>query len=289
MELNIISIIIGIITVVGFGVFSYYTEVVDRSGLIAGLFIGLTVWIFGSWSWFIIILVFHLFAAAMTKFKYKKKEKSGLAQEKGGARGWPNVLANGLTASIFALLYGIFFLIENINYDLFLFGFIGAVAAMTADTVATEIGLLSKNDPRLIINFKKVIPGTSGGVTILGEIAALIGSALIGLVAWILAEFGIISNLLNIKFIIFLCAITGGMFGCLIDSIIGATIQGLYKCHKCNKITEKKIHGCGAETEKIQGINVIDNNMVNIIGSMSGSLFSICIYIVINLIFLGGI
>ncbi|TFF89289.1 MAG: DUF92 domain-containing protein [Promethearchaeota archaeon] len=287
VELNIIIIIIGFVVVGAFGVVSYFLEVVDVSGLLAGLLVGLLVWIFGGWSWFLLILCFHLFAALLTKFKYKKKEKSGLAQEKGGARGWPNVVANGIVASLFSLFAGIIFLITTINYDFFFFGFVGAVAAMTADTSATELGLLSNSDPRLITTFKKVIPGTSGGVTLLGELAALLGSAIIGLMGWLFAAFGLISINLIFKYPILIGAIAGGLLGCLVDSIIGATIQGLYKCKTCNKITEKKIHGCGTITDHIQGIKSIDNNIVNLLGSISGAVFSIIFYLIINF-FIGG-
>jgi uncharacterized protein (TIGR00297 family) len=288
LNLDIITISIGVLVVGGFGAFSYYTKVVDLSGLIAGVLVGLSVWIFGGWSWFLIILLFHLFAALMTKFKYKKKEVSGLAQEKGGARGWPNVIANGLVAAIFSLSSGLYFLIFNNYLDILFYGFIGAVAAMTADTIATELGLLSKTQPRLITTFKKVIPGTSGGVTILGELAALLGSSIIGLFGWILAFFNLISSNLIFSYPILLGAIAGGMLGCLVDSIIGATVQGLYNCSKCDKITEKKVHGCGTITDQIQGIALIDNNVVNLLGSVSGSFFSILIFLVFQMLFIGG-
>ncbi|MBD3226760.1 MAG: DUF92 domain-containing protein [Candidatus Lokiarchaeota archaeon] len=287
VELNIIIIVIGIVIVGAFGAFSYISEIVDVSGLIAGLFVGLAVWIFGGWSWFVVILFFHLFAALMTKFKYKKKEKSGLAQEKGGARGWPNVLANGVIAATLSLITGIYFLITTTTLDIFFFGFVGAVAAMTADTTATELGLLSKSDPRLVTTFKKCVPGTSGGITLLGELAALFGSAIIGLVGWILAIFNLISINLPFKYPILIGGILGGILGCLIDSIIGATVQGLYKCKTCDKITEKKVHGCGSITNHIQGIKFIDNNIVNLLGSISGAVFSMIFYLIINF-FIGG-
>ncbi|TFF86175.1 MAG: DUF92 domain-containing protein [Promethearchaeota archaeon] len=292
MNFDIVTIIIGVIIVGGFGIFSIYTKVVDLSGLIAGLIVGLIIWIFGGWSWFLIILLFHLLAAVMTKFKFKKKEVSGLAQEKGGARGWPNVTANGLVAALFSLSSGIYYLLFSVKLDILFFGFIGAVAAMTADTIATELGLLSKTQPRLITTFKKVIPGTSGGVTILGELAALLGSSIIGLFGWVLAIFNPVFNLISgnliVSYSIVFGAIAGGLLGCLVDSIIGATVQGLYNCSKCDKITEKKVHGCGTITDQIQGIALIDNNVVNLLGSISGSFFSILIYLLFQILITGG-
>ncbi|MHA1753471.1 MAG: DUF92 domain-containing protein [Candidatus Helarchaeota archaeon] len=285
MDISIINVTIGIIVVVGFGVFSYVSKVVDIGGFIAGIFVGLTIWIFGGWNWFVIILIFHLFAAMMTKYKYKRKEQSGLAQEKGGARGYPNVLANGLIASFFSLFFGIYYITLKIYYDLLFFGFLGAISAMCADTVATELGLLSKKSPRLITNFKKVVPGTSGGVTLLGEFASFLGASIMGLAAWIFTYLGLIDCSFSFKFPVFIIALGGGILGCLVDSIIGATIQGIYKCPKCNKLTEKKIHNCGTRTDKIRGIAMIDNNVVNLIASSAGSIFSILIYILFKSVF----
>ena len=137
----------GLIVVGAFGVVSIKLKIVSISGLIAGFIVGIVVWILGGWTWFLIILMFHLSAAFFTKFKYKRKVKEGLAQEKGGARPWPNVFANGGFPTICAALDGIFvLLIIGGFFDIFLFGFIGAVATMTADTIATETGLLSKTN-----------------------------------------------------------------------------------------------------------------------------------------------
>jgi len=281
LSFNTIEIIIGIMVVFAFGIFSYYTKVVDKSGLFAGLYVGLTIWIFGGWAWFIIILIFHLFAAAATKYCYNEKNKLGFAQEKGGARQWGNVLANGLTASIFALLYFLNSSFMGNHGTIYLVGYVGAISAMMADTIATELGLLSKKSPILITTFKKVEPGTSGGITLLGELAALLGSCIIGFTSWIFLELKFILFEKSYTFIIVICAIIGGLFGCFVDSILGATIQGLYKCEKCNKITEKRVHSCGTISKKIRGINIINNNIVNLISSIFGSAISILIYILI--------
>ncbi len=63
-------------------------------------------------------------------------------------------------------------------------GFIGSIATATADTMASEVGVATT--PRLITNFKKVPPGTDGGVSVLGTFAGIVGAGLIGLAAYIL-------------------------------------------------------------------------------------------------------
>jgi len=280
-NLNILNIIIGIIVVGGFGAFSIWKKIVDVSGLISGFIVGFGIWLFFGWSFFVVVLLFHLSAAFFTKYKYDRKAKSGLAQEKGGARGWPNVFANGGVPLIAAILAGIVDLLWGIRAQLFtillFFMFQGGIATMTADTIATETGLLAKTKPRLITNLKEEVePGTSGGVTWLGEGGALTGSAIIGFTAWILYLLGFIPftfRLFGLEII--LVTIAGGMIGCLIDSIIGATVQGIFQCQgECGKITEKSKH-CGVPSKHLRGIRLLDNNMVNFTAALGGGITSI--------------
>ncbi len=278
----IIHAIVGLLIVGAFGVFSIKVKIVSVSGLIAGFIVGYVVWMLGGWTWFLVILMFHLSAAFFTKFKYKRKQKEGLAQEKGGARGWPNVFANGGFATICATLEGIFiYLALGGPTDIFLFGFVGAIATMTADTIATETGLLSKKHPRLVTKLSKVVdPGTSGGVTILGELGALVGTVIIGGVAWLLVATGLMSATFGYQILI--AAIIAGMLGCLVDSIFGATIQGIFQCNVCNKITEKAKH-CGEKSTHLRGIKIFENNTVNFVASMTGGLIGMGVFLLFSL------
>ena len=54
------------------------------------------------------------------------------------------------------------------------------MACCLGDTFASEIGILSKSTPRLATTWKKVPPGTNGGMTLLGTLASVLGGALIG-------------------------------------------------------------------------------------------------------------
>lgn len=65
--------------------------------------------------------------------------------------------------------------------DLFIIGIIANYAAVAADTFSSELGILSKGDPRLITSWtlRKVPRGTNGGVSLLGLGAGLLGSLII--------------------------------------------------------------------------------------------------------------
>jgi uncharacterized protein (TIGR00297 family) len=62
-------------------------------------------------------------------------------------------------------------------------GFVAALAAANADTWATELGVLSRKEPRLLTTGQKVEKGTSGAVSGYGILAAVAGAAAIGLLA----------------------------------------------------------------------------------------------------------
>lgn len=271
--LNLFQIISGVIVVGLFGVLSVKKKAVDKTGLIAGFAVGLSVWILGGWQWFLIILVFHLIAAQFTKYKYELKRSKGAAEEKGGARAWYNVFANGGIAMLLAILEGY----GKFGGDVFFAGFLGAISTATADTLATEIGLLNPGNPRLIVNLKKKVePGTSGGITPLGEFATFAGALIIGLVAFLLQVAGFLDVNWGSK--ILFISVVAGFLGCTFDSILGATVQAVYRCQVCGKITEKRIH-CGQKTKHIRGYELIENNTVNFISTALGALIAMLLYL----------
>lgn len=159
------------------------------------------------------LLAFFLFGNLVTRYKYERKALLGVAEGNKGMRDINNVLGNGLSPVIFAVLYAV----SNHN-TIFLLGFSGSVAAACADTFSTEIGQAEGN-PRLITTFKKVPVGTNGGVSLPGFGAALLGSCLISLVC-------LAFNIEDVKAqIFFIVCFLSGFIGCLVDSFLGATVE----------------------------------------------------------------
>lgn len=184
------------------------------TGLAVAIVMGLLFAFFGGvYWWFFLVgmLVFLLLSAIVTWVGKDYKNKKNLGQD---PRGVKNVMANGLMPLLMA---GAFWLsmVEGSGYArLFLFGFICAVAAITADKFASEIGVLGPM-PISLISGKKVMKGTSGGVTWLGLIvsglAALIVAVILLELGWMQA--GIILAVLVVM--------ASGFAGSVVDSLLG--------------------------------------------------------------------
>jgi uncharacterized membrane protein len=155
-----------------------------------------------------------------------------------------------------------------------------SLAAATSDTWASEIGRWSRKPPRDCFSRKLVEPGISGAISGLGTLASLIGAFLTALVALPLLIFEQVSLQPIMLLIIVSCS---GWFGNWVDTWIGAKWQVRYQCNSCQTTTEKKIH-CHAFTKKIKGIYWLDNDIVNLICTLSAALFSGIIYWFLNYI-----
>ena len=62
-----------------------------------------------------------------------------------------------------------------------------------------------------------------------------------------------------------------GFSAALVDSLLGATVQAVYRCPRCKEEAEAPIHTCGQETVLMRGMPVITNDMVNLIATLAGA------------------
>jgi uncharacterized protein (TIGR00297 family) len=209
--IDLLHIIIAFAICSVIGLPAYRINVVDLSGLLSGYIVGMGVILFTDLRWFVVIFTFFFLSGAATKYKYDQKKKRGVAQGKKGARGYLNVFGNGLVALIFAIFEGI------VGGQIFLVGFLAAVASATSDTAGGEIGRLSSHRPRLITTLKKVPTGAEGAVSLLGEAAEFFIALFIGVLAFILG--------LGHGYSVVIVAAAGGFIGANIDSVFGATIE----------------------------------------------------------------
>ena len=218
------------------GYLSNKAKLMDITGVHSSILIGLLVMIFSGWKWFLVLLSFFILGGLFTRYKYDYKASLGIAEKRGG-RDYSNTFGNGLSSTVCAIGYGI------CNNPIFLIAFLGCVATAAGDTMASEIGETYKGRNVLITNFKRVPPGTNGGITILGELSALLGIFIIYLTAFLL-------NLPIRNFSVLFSVILGGFIGVNFDSLLGATLEGKY----------------------------LNNSLVNLLATSFGGLISVLLY-----------
>jgi len=190
-------------------------------------------------KWLLIILSFLVLGSLVSRVGCSKKESMRLYQCR---RSLKNVVANGLVAFLIVVLY----MLGILDYNTALFGYVGAISAATSDTFSSELGILSRETPRLITTFEKVERGTDGGITLWGTVAGLIGSFLIGLLATLLFN----------NYYLLIVSTLAGILGNLSDSLSGA-------------LFERK--------------GILNNEHVNFICTLVGSISAVLMYKLLSL------
>ncbi len=250
------------------GLAAYQRQALARSGVVGAVITGTLIFGFGGWTWGLLLIAFFFSSSALSR--YRELEKGELAEKfaKGSQRDIGQALANGGWGAVIAVAHAF------TPHPLLWAAFIGAIASVTADTWATELGVLSRNQPRLITTGQPVPVGTSGGVSVLGTAATVAGGGFIGLVMWLLHALAVIvvgGSLGWRDLWLVVIGGVGGLAGSLFDSLLGATLQGIYYCDRCAKETEKTLHGCGQVTRLVRGYRWLNNDWVNLISSVVGS------------------
>lgn len=162
----------------------------------------------------------------------------------------------------------------------------GHYAACMGDTLASELGILSRGQPRLVTNPTRTVPrGTNGGVSPLGLTVSALGGTLIGLVqAASLAihyhfnnPFPTSSTTITPPYLKLIALLTAaGFTGSLIDSVLGATLQQTLYSPTSKKVLVGSItdviEGNKDDApepiwERVTGADVLDNNAVNFLAS----------------------
>jgi uncharacterized protein (TIGR00297 family) len=228
----------------------------SKSGAVAATLTGGLVFGLGGLPWAVLLLAFFISSSLLSRLFSSRKSNLKEKFSKGGRRDWGQVLANGGLGAFLVVIYAL-----NGNPFWAWVAFAGAMAAVTADTWATEIGVLSPVAPRLITTGQVVEKGTSGAISTTGNLAAFGGALVIGLAAAIFSPLPVVG-----------VTILGGVCGALFDSLLGASLQAIYFCPSCRKETERHpLHTCLSETEYLRGVRWINNDVVNFACSAVGA------------------
>jgi uncharacterized membrane protein len=229
-----------------------------------------------GWVWGALVLLSFLSTIVWSHFRSDHKVAL-LNRLLGQARiGWLQVTAQfgwGCVLALLSLLGG-----HSIGFTA---AFTGVIAAANADTWATEIGVLSRQKPRLVTDGRPVPAGTPGAVSILGLVSAGGAAWLVGFTA--LAFYYMIAlidertwerSLLWLP----IAALLGGLVGAVVDSFLGAVAQGMYYCEHCQCTSEDAVHYCGRPARQTRGWSWLTSQGIDLVGSLvSAAITTSCV------------
>jgi len=251
---------------------AYYKKSLTSSGAIGAIVLGTGIFATGGIFSASLMVLFFISSSALSHYKKGKKEEVSQQFDKTGNRDITQVFANGGVGLIYSIIY---YLTKD---PLFLILIGISFAASNGDTWSTELGVLNNKEPISLRTFKRVVKGTSGAISGMGTFSGLLGALFIAFPATFIIEFYGISidryNFLEIFIIITL----GGFLGGMIDSVLGATVQGIYYSDEVKKETERSSYN-GKPNRLIKGFRFFNNDLVNF---LSIGIASIVFYIIIR-------
>ncbi len=205
---------------------AYYKRVLTLDGTVAAFAVGMVIGVFGDVTWLLLLLFFLLSSFLATRYRFALKEAMGVQEGVKGERRSSNVLANGIAPM--AVAVASVFHLPMFPKDLSGIVFLSALAVAGADTLASEIGVLSRK-AYLITTFKRVPPGTDGGISALGELCALgaaLFTALVGyfVLSYVARAYALAPTMPEAGSYVIVPAVMG-FVGCQLDSVIGATLE----------------------------------------------------------------
>jgi uncharacterized membrane protein len=132
-----------------------------------------------------------------------------------------------------------------------------SLAAAAADTWATSVGTHSKGPTRLLGSGAVVPPGTSGGVTRAGSVAAALGAMVVSATGALALG----------RTSLFAAGTLIGFSGMVLDAFAGSRWQGRFYCLQCNQPSERRLHRCGSVTQRRTGLSWLSNDGVNLLAT----------------------
>jgi uncharacterized protein (TIGR00297 family) len=236
------------------------------SGALGAVLTGALIVGAGGLTWGALLIVFFVLSSLLSRLRRRRAARPAGDTAKGAIRDLGQVLANGGAATLLALTAaawpapGVFA------------AYVGALSAVTADTWASELGMLSRRPPRLLTTGRVVPPGVDGGVTALGLLASLAGGLTIGMAALLLAPLaaGLGEPTLpaDRRGWLPLIGLLAGLGGSLFDSLLGATVQAA-PARPANS----------AESGRPRGWPWLDNDRVNLLASLAGAALGIALWL----------
>lgn len=221
----------------------------SRSGAVAAALVGAGTLFAAGWWGSALLLTFFIGSSAVSRLLPDPAAEQG--ETKGQARDAGQVLANGGAPVAGALLF-----LGDPGASLTVLAI--GLAAAAADTWATALGGTSPTPPRHLFTGRPVVPGTSGGVTWRGTLGGVLGATTLALTAYAATRDARLATVTALL----------GTAGMLLDSALGATLQGRFLCERCGTPTERSTHRCGTPATHEAGLAWLTNDGVNALSTI---------------------
>jgi uncharacterized protein (TIGR00297 family) len=187
-----------------FALMAWLAGGVSLSGALAGSAVAFIMAVRDLRMFLALIVVFALTLAA-TRVGYARKQQLRTAEPAGG-RTAAQAMANlGIAALVVA--------VAPANWPMLA---LAALAEAAGDTSSSEIGMAFPGKTLLITNFKPTSPGTDGGISLFGTIAACAGAIAIAATA-------LLAGLITPKQAAVIAF--AGFLGTLVDSLLGSLFE----------------------------------------------------------------
>ena len=146
---------------------------------------------------------------------------------------------------------------------------LSALCCSCGDTWASEVGSVVGGTPRLITTWQRVPQGTNGGITGVGILCSIAGGLVLGVAYFVtlvvFLDVGGFDNIsLTSQLPVVLVGGVAGLFGSVVDSLLGATVQYSGYSDKLGKVVSKPAPG----VRHISGVDILDNHAVNFVSSL---------------------
>ena len=220
-------------------------------GAVAAAVVGGAVVVFGGVRWATALFGFFATGTVLTMIGRRRKTQP---EHRGRGRTAWQVAGTGGVAAVVSILWGAGVGPTHLR-ELLPTAFLGAIAAAAADTWSAEIGMLNPQPPRMITTWQYVPAGTSGGVTLAGSLAGVVGAVLIAAIGTSDAR-------------VFTAAWIAGVVAMFVDSLIGATVQGTFRRPDGSAVEDPE----GATP--LRGIPWMTNPVVNLFATAGGAVLA---------------
>jgi uncharacterized protein (TIGR00297 family) len=199
---------------------------------VCAFFVGVCIYIGAGPGGLTALAAFFVMSTWATAHKKEQKAKLEAKPQHQERRKAGQVFANGGVAAVL----GITSILLPQHYTVIALMVVSAISAATADTLASELGIVYGSNAFNILSFKRETKGLDGVISIEGTLLGMAGSLIIACIYCAFAGFGLMALII---------IVVAGTLGNLIDSVLGALL-------------ERK--------------HVIGNNMVNTLNTLSGAI-----------------